>query len=986
MQRLKEYSGWIVLVLAILLVPMGIWGPGLWDPWEMNPAFVARRLADAPVVLVAEGRSRSDSASMASLLASDLADLASVEATSDSASAGSAIEAVRTRLGDRVYRVAVLDVDARVKSDADADGIRTLSDLLLAVEPLNRSTAFVLVSSSGNIDVSKVKDRLLQRAGSAERDDPDAASRVESATRAVVARADLASVVREALPGDGFLAQFKSGGRTMFVPPLEPFLVSVSLRAFGMNEFAARLPAALLTMLTLCLVFLGVRKAFGEIEAILAVVVMVTSPLVLLSGRFVGDHSAIVFAVALAGVAFGAVVRGMKGPWPLATLLAALVLAWLSGGMLAVTIVAAACVTFVLVSGRHDTGILIAAGAVALLAGVLALATFVPECAFVRQFRFTASTFTSGIKDDGRTFEVAIKALGFGLFPWAALLPLAVKAAAGGDPKTRSERLVVLLWGIAPFIALMVAVRPYHQATCVGAPALAVLIALYLRGMEEDPVESRLLAFVGFGLVLVLFKDISRSPAPLVSWLTTDPTFSEPGKGDLSFPELVSLPILGKAFAILAGMSLLVAGGRLVSAVRALPGLLRRRKTFAIVMVVMAGLIVVDLAIFLALKWDTLGGSSGPDAQIGPMLLRIFLTGPDIMGLYLLTGFLIATRYADRLRGIAVRLLGEGRVVSAGGFLLGLERPRASAGMMAVGAIGVALVLAFQSVPELSWHLSQKHMVEKYRESAASAPGDIYRHGVFAAKGSEDSNFYTGSIPEMSSRTQVLDRLKDASRRTFFLVPKNQWSEILSAFRSANSGAWVPVLDDRSSRFVLVASSLASGEEDRDWIRKATLTQSGFEALKDVNPTMVNFDDKIQVVGWEASPSAVRRGGKVTLRTYFKVLEKIPQSYRIFLHVDRVGSSSRMHGDHWIRNQARENEEQTACVGCYATTHWQKGDIVVDSYELEVPIGTPSGPYDIWMGFYNPSGDKRLPVKDFDKEKVRHDGQNRVRTGSLTVQ
>lgn len=986
MERLKRNLGWIVLVAAILLVPMGIWGPGLWDPWEMNPAFVARRMAESPAVLVAEARSRSDAASLAASLAAELGDDASVEATADTASVGAAIEAARTRLGDRVYRVAVLDIDARVKSDADGDGVRALSDLLVAVAPLNRSTTFLLVSSSGGLNVPAVLDRVLQRAVAASGDDDGNASRVEYATRAVSSKAELAAAVRDSLSGDGFLAQFKSGGRTLFVPPMEPFLVSLSLRAFGMNEFAARLPAAVLTILALILVFLAVRRAFGESEAILAVLVMVTSPLVLLSGRFVGDHASIVLALTASGVAFGAIARGAAGPWPVAALLASCLFAWLAGGMLMVTTLAAACLVFPVASRRYDRPIVVAAGAVAALAGLFALLTFVPEGAFFRQFRFTAATFSSGIKDDARSFDLAIKGLGFGLFPWAALLPLAVKAAVGSQERSRSERLVVLLWAAAPFVALMLAVRPFHQVTYVGAPFLAVLVALYLREMEEDPVESRLLAFIGFGLFLVLFKDISRSPAPLVSWLTNDPPFSEPGKGDLSFPEVVGLPLLAKASAVLAGLSLLVAGGRLVSALRALPGVLRKGRTFLIVMVVMAGLIVLDLAIFLALKWDTISGEAGPDAQVGPVLLRIFLTGPDILGLYVLTACLIATRYVEHLRVLARRLLGEARLTATGAFLLGLERPRASAGLMAAGAVGVALVLVFQTVPELSWHLSQKHMVETYEDSAAKVPGELFRHGVFSAKGSEDSNFYTGSIPEMSSRSQVLERLKDTARRTFFLVPKNQWSEILSAYRAANSGRWVPVLDDRSSRFVLVASSLAPGEEDRDWLGKATLTPSQLDALNDVNRTSVNFDDKIEVVGWQVEPSAVRRGGIATLKTFFKVTDKVPQSYRIFLHVDRVGSSSRMHGDHWILNLAKETEEQTSCVGCYATTHWLKGDVVVDSYDLNVPIGTPSGPYDIWMGFYNPSGDKRLPVKGFDKEKVRHDGQNRVRIGSLTVQ
>ena len=63
----------------------------------------------------------------------------------------------------------------------------------------------------------------------------------------------------------------------------------------------------------------------------------------------------------------------------------------------------------------------------------------------------------------------------------------------------------------------------------------------------------------------------------------------------------------------------------------------------------------------------------------------------------------------------------------------------------------------------------------------------------------------------------------------------------------------------------------------------------------------------------------------------------------------------------------------------------RRGDVVIDVYEGEVPVGTPSGPQDIWMGLYLPAGGKRLPVKDWDKTRARHDGSNRIRIGSFQV-
>jgi hypothetical protein len=977
---LKAKPGLAVLLVACHLLPLGIWGPGLWDPWEMNRAFVARRMAVAPVVLVAESRPQTDPTSLSAGLASALADDASVVSTADPGTTGAPLDAARGMLADHVYRVAVIDLDAKVQKPDDDAGIRSVADTLKAAVPQNSSTSFLLVSGGGALDAAAIRATVLERL------DAEAAEAAEGLVTAVPSRAALADAVTDGLGGDAFLAQFKSGGRTVFVPPLGPWLLSLSFRAFGQSEAAARLPGVLLAILCLVLVYRVAGRTFGQTVAALAVVGLATAPLFFESARFVANEQGHILWLALGSVAFGAIASGRHAGWaPLAILLASTVLLWLDQGLTGAVTIAAIVVAFPVVTWEWKRPVAIAAAAVGGLALVLAALTFLPDAAFFRQFRFTAATFAGGMRLEARSFDFALKEVGFGLFPWSALLPLSVMAAVGTGERPKPERLVLLLWGLAPLVVLMVELRPMFHTLYAGVPALALLNALYLAEVEDDGVQSRLLAFFGFGFLVVVLKDVMQSPAPLVSFLTTDPMFSEPGKGDIVFPP-VSLHAAGKAFALLAGAALVVGGGRLVSLAARFPQALAGRRTFLIVLFAAIGLVVLDILIFVGLKWNIISGGAGPDAAVGPVLVRIFLTGPDIVALYLLVLAVVAARHASRVRGLAERVVGAGCLEGLGRALLRLERPVATRTGAAIGAAGLAVTLAFGLFPELSYHLSQKHIIETYQESAEKLPGDLYRHGSFAVRGSEDSNFYTGQVKEMTSRQEVIERLKDPARRTFFVMPKNQWSEINSAFRAAAGGRFPPVLDDRSSRFVLAASSLAPGEEDHNWLAAATLTQERFDALPDVTRELVNFDDKVHLVGYSLDAPAVRRGGKITLKTFFKAVDKVPVSYRLFMHIDRQGSSSRIHGDHWILNLVKETEEQTSCVGCFATTHWLKGDIVVDSYEVEVPIGSPSGPHDIWMGFYNPSDDKRLVVKDFDKAKVRHDGQNRVRIGVLTVE
>jgi hypothetical protein len=831
-----------------------------------------------------------------------------------------------------------------------------------------------------------VAGQVLERAAAkrAESDD-DTFPSLDGAIRAVSSADALPDAVSSAAGGDGFLATFKNSGRTMFMPPLESFLVSMSFKAFGLSEFSARLPGILMMILLILLIHAATLRALGPEVAPLAIVILVTSPLIFLSARFVGGQVSEILGLAAGAVALGALVTGRDLRLCLGVLVAATLWLYLSGGMASVVTLAAVAVAYPLLAWRLDRPVVIGAAVVAGLAGVLALLTFLPDSAFFRQFRFTTATFAGGLIDEHRSFEYVLKEVGFGFFPWSALLPLSVAAAVGVGDRPRPERLVLLLWALAPLVFLMIGVRPFHQTMYVGVPALAILTALYIREVEDDALQSRLLAFFAFGLFLVMMKDLRHSPASLVTFLATDPMFAEPGKGDPSFPSELRLPALGMAAVGLAGLALFAWGSRLISMIARLPHVLARGRMFLWVLLVLVGVTLVDLVVFTALKWHILSGAAGPDAARGAVFLRVFLTGPDILALYGLIGFVVAARYASTLRSWLERLVGEPRLEGAGRFVLSLERPPRAPAVFAVAAVILMATVAFKVVPDLSLHLSQKHIVSTYEASATRVPGDLFRHGVFAGRG-QDVNFYTGRMPEMSARSQVIERLKDNSRRTFFIVPKNQWSEIWSAFRTAGGVGGAPVLDDRSSRFILVSSSLAPGETDRNWLAGATLNQASFDAMADVQRLSVNFDDKIEVVGLRLDSPAIRRGGKVQIETFFKVLDKVPQSYRIFLHVDRVGASSRLHGDHWIRNLVKETEDQTSCVGCYATTHWIKGDVVVDSYELPVPIGSPSGTYDIWMGFYVPGGDRRLAVKDFDKEKIRHDGQNRVRLGSITVE
>ncbi|MBM4387043.1 MAG: hypothetical protein FJ088_04850, partial [Deltaproteobacteria bacterium] len=427
---------------------------------------------------------------------------------------------------------------------------------------------------------------------------------------------------------------------------------------------------------------------------------------------------------------------------------------------------------------------------------------------------------------------------------------------------------------------------------------------------------------------------------------------------------------------------------RVSSFIKTLPSRLRERRSCIIGLLIIAAVYLADVVISLALKWEYLfmrrGGEVVEHLTPGAILLRIFLTAPDILLIYLVAIVFIL----NKLLAPGSRLGTRFRTEKIDGILKlsavpdFLERHPVFLACLCLSALAFAAYHSFILNAQTSFHFSQKHILETYRKENGSQQENLYKH-LFSSRGTEDVNFYTALIPEVNSREEVVRKLL-LGERSFFIVPKNSFSDVNHSFRQKSGGRHIPVLDARSSRFILVSND-QGGQPEQNWLKEATTTKEAAEGLKDFKKSFVNFDDKIHLLGYTLDSDRVRRGGKTVIKFYFESQGGIGASYRLFMHIDHQKGGNRIHGDHWPVNLIKEGEEENNCSGCYATTHWLKGDVVIDTFAIEIPIGSPSGAYDIWMGFYNPSDEKRLKVKDFDKAAVKHDGQNRARAGVLIV-
>jgi hypothetical protein len=218
-----------------------------------------------------------------------------------------------------------------------------------------------------------------------------------------------------------------------------------------------------------------------------------------------------------------------------------------------------------------------------------------------------------------------------------------------------------------------------------------------------------------------------------------------------------------------------------------------------------------------------------------------------------------------------------------------------------------------------------------------------------------------------------------APLQRFVVVPKDAFSEINHAFREAY-GRHIQVVDAASSRLVLLANHLLKDQADQNWIKKSLLTQAEFDALPGVKKVFANFDNSIQLVGFKMAEYSVQRSGKYKMTLYWKVVKPTTTSWKLFMHPHPLNL------DRWpLTDPDPSEDENKPCGGCFATNHWMQGDIIADSFEQEVALGTQSGPNDIILGWYNPSSETRMTLVSASGQGVIKHGDNRVTIGQIQV-
>lgn len=116
--------------------------------------------------------------------------------------------------------------------------------------------------------------------------------------------------------------------------------------------------------------------------------------------------------------------------------------------------------------------------------------------------------------------------------------------------------------------------------------------------------------------------------------------------------------------------------------------------------------------------------------------------------------------------------------------------------------------------------------------------------------------------------------------------------------------------------------------------------------------------DAIQVLGYDVLPSKVRRGQSFRVSIFFKSLERLPGSHKIFTHV------------YWPGARRYGNLDHHPVDGAYPIRFWPPRQYIRDEFEVRTSPGTRTGKVRIHVGVYE--GSKRLEVSgDAPVDKAR---------------
>jgi hypothetical protein len=243
----------------------------------------------------------------------------------------------------------------------------------------------------------------------------------------------------------------------------------------------------------------------------------------------------------------------------------------------------------------------------------------------------------------------------------------------------------------------------------------------------------------------------------------------------------------------------------------------------------------------------------------------------------------------------------------------------------------------------MSTKLSARDLLERHRSwtEAGQLPAELGMHRV-RDRGVEHYGPTPEFIETFDGRRDLMSRFS-GDEPAAALIRKSDLAPLHQNHR--RTGWPLFVLDASHGHLALVANVLPEGAEDQNPILEILFDE--YVPLE--HETLLEFDERVQIVGWEIEEPLVR-GSRRTLKLMFHVLKSLPGGSKIQTRFRKRSLS-------WFNADWHDLAENI-----YPCTHWRKGDYVLHRFTFDVPlVEVFTGPYGIWIALRR-SEKSQLPI------------------------
>lgn len=280
------------------------------------------------------------------------------------------------------------------------------------------------------------------------------------------------------------------------------------------------------------------------------------------------------------------------------------------------------------------------------------------------------------------------------------------------------------------------------------------------------------------------------------------------------------------------------------------------------------------------------------------------------------------------LGGVALLcLLGAGLFAPAGGRAHRIDRlleriparPRALVPVVLLGAAALVGARGYARglVPETCDLLSPRRLLDHHRAlvDAGELPEQLGNHHV---RDGGLALYGPGDVVALAGRHDLARYLAAEEPRAAIVLAR----DLPGLHQDHRANGWpLYVLDDDHAHLRLVANRLPPGEHDRNPIPEVLRD----EAVELQHPTLVRFENYIEIIGWEVTDPVIR-GRPASLMLSIRVIRPLPGGTQVYARLlkDR---SSRINGD-----------PHDLTGGVYPPNLWREGDYILHRFDFDAPL------------------------------------------------